>query len=75
MIKENRIEPIAEAYTLEPARYGTTNVIGKKHTQKNKQWRSKNVNQNNKNILGKIETLKIECKEEQILETANNRKK
>lgn len=75
-IKENRIELLTEGCTLELARYEVANIIWKEQNlhKKINSEEAKTLLKTIKNILDKIETLKIECKEEQILETANTTK-
>lgn len=75
-IKENRIELLTEGCTLDLTRYEVANIIWKEQNlhKKISDEEAKTLLKIIKNILDKMDTLKIECKEEQILETANTKK-
>jgi predicted nucleic acid-binding protein len=75
-IKENRVELLSEASTVELARYELSNVVWKEQSlyKKLSMKEAKDLIRVIKMILEKMEIIKIECNEEQIIELSCEKK-
>ena len=75
-IKENRVELLSEASTVELARYELSNVVWKEQSlyKKLSMKEAKDLIRVIKLILEKMEIIKIDCSEEQIIELSCEKK-
>jgi predicted nucleic acid-binding protein len=72
-IKQNKIEKLLQGYKLDLSRYELGNALWKEHLllKKITKEQLKNLIKIIKDTLNLMQTLKIECHEEKILETAS----